>query len=51
MRGFKKMKKLIFSIFVLGFTIVTLSACGTIAGVGKDLQRAGQAVESEAKRH
>lgn len=45
------MKKLIVHIMVLGITLVSLSACGTIAGVGKDLQRAGNAVEGEAKKH
>ena len=31
-------------------TLLSLNACGTIAGMGKDLQRAGQVVESEANK-
>jgi predicted small secreted protein len=45
------MKKLLISLIVMGFTLLTLNGCGTIAGVGKDLQRAGQAVEGEAQKH
>ena len=45
------MKKRIVYIMVLGITLLSLNACGTIAGMGKDLQRAGQAVEGKAKRH
>ncbi len=43
------MKKLIVHIMVLGITLLSLNACGTIAGAGKDLQRAGQVVEDKAK--
>jgi len=45
------MKKLLITLLVFGFTLSTLNACGTIEGVGKDLKRAGQAVEKEAKKH
>jgi len=45
------MKKLIVHIMVLGITLLSLSACGTIAGVGKDLQHAGQVVEDKAKSY
>ena len=45
------MKKLLISLIVLEFTLLTLSSCATIAGVGKDMQRAGQAVEGEAQKH
>ena len=44
------MKKQIVYIMVLGITLLSLNACGTIAGVGKDLQRAGQVVEDEARK-
>jgi len=45
------MKKLLLSLVLAGFTLLTLNACSTIAGAGKDLQRAGQAVEGEASKH
>lgn len=44
------MKKLIITIITLSFTLVVVSACGTIEGAGKDLQRAGQVVEQKARR-
>lgn len=43
------MKKLLISAVAMGFTVLVLSACGTIEGAGKDLQRAGQAVEKKAR--
>jgi len=43
------MRKVIVHIMVLGITLLSINACGTIEGVGKDLQRAGQAVEQRAK--
>ncbi len=45
------MKKTLITLIILGFTLLTLNSCATIAGVGKDLQRAGQAVEGEANKH
>jgi len=45
------MKKLIVHIMVLGITLLSLNACGTIAGIGKDLQHAGQVVEGKAKSY
>ena len=44
------MTKQIVYIMVLGITLLSLNACGTIAGMGKDLQRAGQAVENKAQQ-
>ena len=46
-----KMKKLFILILVSGFTLSVLNACSTIEGIGKDIKRAGQAVEKEAKKH
>jgi len=43
------MKKLLITVVTLGFTLLVVSACGTIEGAGKDLQRAGQAVEKKAR--
>jgi len=45
------MKKLLISIMVFGLTLSTLNACSTIEGAGKDIKRAGQAIENEAKKH
>ncbi|MGH8808779.1 MAG: entericidin A/B family lipoprotein [Noviherbaspirillum sp.] len=40
------MKKL----FALMISALVLTACNTIQGMGKDVQKAGSAVESAAKR-
>ncbi|HEY0847974.1 MAG TPA: entericidin A/B family lipoprotein [Noviherbaspirillum sp.] len=40
------MKKL----FALMISIAVLTGCNTIQGVGKDVKKAGEAVESAAKR-
>lgn len=45
------MKKRIVTIMVLGITLLSLNACGTIAGIGKDLQNVGQVVEGKAKSY
>jgi predicted small secreted protein len=48
------MKRLVFlmllSLFSLG-TVTSLTACNTMAGVGEDVQEAGEAVEDEAEGH
>lgn len=38
------------TIFVPVLAILTLSACNTIAGAGRDLQNAGWTMQSEAQR-
>jgi predicted small secreted protein len=43
------MKKQIVTIMILGITLLSLNACATIAGAGKDIQRAGQVVEDKAR--
>lgn len=40
------MKKL----FVLMLSILVLAGCNTIQGVGKDVKKAGEAVENAAKK-
>jgi len=35
--------------YILLITLVTLSACNTVKGIGKDIQSAGQAIEQEAE--
>ncbi|PJK11874.1 entericidin [Lysobacteraceae bacterium NML95-0200] len=42
------MKRLI-SIAVLALLTMALSACNTMAGAGKDIQKAGQKVEQKAE--
>jgi predicted small secreted protein len=37
-------------LFALAAVVVFLSGCNTLAGMGKDVQRAGEAVEDVAKR-
>ncbi len=33
------------NIILLGFTVVSLAACSTVAGVGEDISKASRAVE------
>ena len=42
------MKKLVFVFFVI-VTAVSLSACNTVSGLGKDIEKGGQAIERAAK--
>ena len=42
------MKKLAFILFVI-VSATSLSACNTIQGVGKDIEKGGQAIEKAAK--
>jgi entericidin B len=34
---------------LIGFSVLTLSACNTVEGAGKDVKATGQAVENAAK--
>ncbi len=42
------MKKVAAILFVIA-SIVTLSACNTVHGLGKDIEKGGQAIERAAK--
>ena len=42
------MKKVTAILFVIA-SIVTLSACNTVHGLGKDIEKGGQAIERAAK--
>lgn len=42
------MKKLVYILFVI-VSVASLSACNTIHGVGKDIEKGGQAIEKAAK--
>ncbi|MBX9715113.1 MAG: entericidin A/B family lipoprotein [Burkholderiaceae bacterium] len=37
-------------VFALAAVVVFLTGCNTVAGVGKDVQRAGEAVEDLGKK-
>jgi predicted small secreted protein len=42
------MKKLMTYILILSFSLLTLSACSTISGIGKDITRAaGQTAQNQ----
>jgi predicted small secreted protein len=42
------MKKILTYTLVLSLTLITLNACSTISGIGKDIQRAaGQSAQSQ----
>ena len=43
-------KRFLLALAAAALTISTLSACNTIQGVGKDIQRGGQALENAADR-
>ena len=42
------MKKIAFILFAIA-TATSLSACNTVQGVGRDIERGGQAIEKAAK--
>jgi predicted small secreted protein len=44
------MKRLIALLALVLFSISTLTACNTMAGVGKDVQKAGEKVEDTADK-
>jgi predicted small secreted protein len=43
------MKK-IAALFALAMTFLSLTACNTIQGIGKDVKKAGEVVESAGKK-
>lgn len=44
------MKTLFTHLALLVFALSTLNACSTVAGAGKDLQKAGQVIERKAEK-
>jgi len=44
------MKKMIVVTLISAFSLLTLNACSTIEGAGKDLQGAGQVISKEANK-
>ncbi|MDG2517039.1 MULTISPECIES: entericidin A/B family lipoprotein [Lysobacter] len=43
------MKRLMALLLLALFSVGTLTACNTVAGAGKDVQKAGEKVEDAAK--
>jgi len=43
-------KRMLLALVATALTLSTLSACNTIKGVGKDIQRGGEALEKAADR-
>jgi len=48
--GIAMLKKIIYCVAALA-AAVTLSACNTMTGVGKDVERGGQKIQEESKEH
>ena len=46
----KILSSILASVFVAGVT-VTLTACNTVEGVGKDIEKGGAKVKEEAQEH
>jgi predicted small secreted protein len=45
----KSMKRLIFLLLLVAFSSSFITACNTMAGAGKDVQKAGEKVEDKAE--
>ncbi|WP_256646176.1 entericidin A/B family lipoprotein [Thermomonas paludicola] len=43
------MKRLIALLMLVSFSSLTLTACNTVAGAGKDVQKVGEKVEQKAE--
>ncbi len=44
------MKRILLVTLISAFNLLTLNACSTIEGAGKDLQGAGQVISTEASK-
>jgi len=47
----KHMKRLVALMMLSLFSVSVLAGCNTVAGAGKDVQKAGEKVEDAAKGH
>lgn len=47
----KNIIKKVSLVLLLGTFAFSITACNTMAGVGKDTQKAGEKIEKEAERH
>jgi len=45
------LSKLMMLLVALSISATTLSACNTVQGVGRDVEKAGQKVQEEAAEH
>ena len=45
------MKRVVALMLLSMFSVAMLAGCNTVAGAGKDVQKAGQSVEDAAKGH
>ena len=45
------MKRLVAMMMLSLFSVAVLAGCNTVAGAGKDVQKAGEKVEDAAKGH
>ena len=43
--------KFVLLLSALSFASISLTACNTVQGAGKDVEKAGQKVQSEAQEH
>lgn len=39
------------AVLITGLCLLSLNACSTVEGIGKDIQKAGQSIEQEAKKN
>ena len=46
-----KSRRLLMLSLTIAFLQFSVTACNTIAGAGKDIEAAGDAIENEAKKH
>ena len=44
------MKKIIAVMLISTFSLMTINACSTMEGAGKDIQKAGAAISKKAKK-
>ncbi|MBF0376350.1 MAG: entericidin A/B family lipoprotein [Desulfamplus sp.] len=43
------MKKVVMILFALFFVLFSIEGCNTVKGVGKDIEKAGEAIQRSAK--
>jgi predicted small secreted protein len=45
------MKRFVLTLLLLSFSLAFVSGCNTVAGAGKDVQKAGEEVQEQADKH
>lgn len=43
------MKKFVLALFVVFFVVSAIQGCNTVKGVGKDIEKAGEAIQKTVK--